>query len=121
NLDLGRLDSAYFYYTLSEEINTRTDNKYLLSLNYQGMSAYYSKLYEQTWDKHNLTESNNYALKLVELALELNNAERLLQGYEKVWKATQKLGDYKTALNYHIKHTDLKDSLFAKEKADQII
>lgn len=121
NLSLENLDSAHYYYKLSEEINTRTDNPYMLSFNYQGLSAYYVHRYEETQDRQYLRKSKDYGLKLVDLAMELNNGDRLLQGYEKVWNAARSLGDYKTALSYHVKYANLKDSLFTKDQSDQII
>lgn len=121
SLDIGKLNDAYNYYKKSEEINTRLDNDLMLAYNYQGLSAYYDHLEDQTGDRSLFLNSIEYGKKLVDLAIKIDNAERLLQGYNRVWDASYEFGDYKTAIEYHIKYSNLKDSLFKREQSDQII
>lgn len=121
HLDLGQLDSALYYYQHSKALNLETHDRYLLSYNYQGLSAYYQHHYQQSGNPEDLKQVQHYGGKLIELAKEMGDAERLMQGYDKVGAAAKDLGDYQAAYQNLLQYGQLRDSIFKKDQSDQLL
>lgn len=121
NLDQGKLQAAYDYYTSAKAMNEELGDLYELSYNYQGLAAYYDRLGQQTGNPADFYKSLEYAKGLVNLAHQMKSDERLLYGYERMADIYGMLEDFENALYITQKHSQLKDSLFNERQSEQIL
>jgi class 3 adenylate cyclase len=78
------------------------------------------KLTSKLNKEFNLDRSINYSLDAVKIAEEIDSKRPLIVFYNNLQEAYKEKGDYRKALEYHVKWAELKDSVFNKEKAKEI-
>ncbi len=84
-----------------------------LSMYYNDISNVYSSLNDND-------QAENFALKSLEIAKNLNVDIDLYDAYYSLTKIAEKNGDYKKAYEYHKKFDASRDSIFNSEKSRQI-
>ncbi len=107
------LDSAEFYYKKAVRIfNTPELEQYAAgALNNLGQIAY---------ERHKMTESKLYLEQALTLALKYKRASFQLAIYTSLSDMYKTSGNYKSAYEYYLKATAIKDSTLAKEKQETI-
>jgi len=69
---------------------------------------------------YNLNKSIEMHKKAILLAKNINLTGRILLVYEDISYTYKEMGNYKNAYEYHVKYTELKDSIFSIDKAKEI-
>ncbi len=70
--------------------------------------------------QYNLEQALNYTNRAIEISKEIGDDGNLISCYDNLGKIYLQYGDYENAFKYNIKKSDLKDSVFSKEKTKEI-
>lgn len=115
---------AHEYYTkalqLKEEINDKNGISSTLN-NLADLNNILAGLSADSNEKQQkYKQAINYALKSLTTAKEIGALFRQLEAYQYLSESYEGLNNPETALNYYLNYIEIKDSLFNKEKNEQI-
>lgn len=113
-LNLNQLDIAFKYGSEGLEIANALGDLI-------GQMSLQLSLAEINLAMGDLEQSKVYAEKGVAIAEDLEFLESALAGYEMLYRSNQQLQNYKEALHYHLKATEIKDSINDQKQYDLLV
>lgn len=111
--ETGQSDMAILMLERSLKLEKENRDKYGIALAYATLSELHFKA-----GNLRLSRMLNDSSKM--LAQEMNNPEVLIAAYENYYQLNKSAGNYKKALEYYVKLTSLKDSLFNQQLHKQL-
>lgn len=122
-VELNNIGECYFaldhyalaldYYNQSFSILTKLNDKHKLAISNNNQAEAHLKL-------NNYSKAISNGEKGIQLAKAVKSIEEEQRGYNIVYNSYSKLGNYKAALNYHIKFEEIKDSLLNEQKNTEL-
>lgn len=113
-LDEGKSDSAFIYLNQSLEYFEKIpDSDYVLSY-------YHQKLGESALLLNQLQEASGHLKIALELSIRVGAIPIQRDCYKGLKEVSEKLGEYKLAIEYARHYTNLQDSLFKEESAQKL-
>lgn len=111
----GKYDEALKQYDITYKLLLQTKPVDSLWLSYTAlnMGNAYTKIKDFTKAEKYLTDGCKYLEKV-------NDNMGVIDAYFNLFELSQAKGDYKNALNYHLKYIAIKDSTFTLEKSKQL-
>ena len=106
-------DKALDYQVQAVVFNNERNNQASLTYNYNTISEIYI-------NKGDLKQAEEYAHRMLALAIELKVPFRMVDAYGALTKVNKTMGRYDSALYYHELETSLSDSINNLEKSSQI-
>lgn len=112
-IEQEKYEEALGYSLASLEIEKEIGNKSQMCYTYISIAKNYSsrKQYSKAIENFKLA---------IDLAKEVNALKQLSEAYKNMSEVYQQMNSYKEALDYHQKHTEIKDSILNKESSGQI-
>ncbi|MEA2042273.1 MAG: tetratricopeptide repeat protein [Bacteroidota bacterium] len=106
-------EKSIFYYKKSIEILKKLEDKNGLSIAYLSLSEHFLLL-------NNHIRAKNYVEQALKLSEEINAKSNLMKGYLISAKIDSARNDFKSAYSTVLKYNTMRDTLFKKEKSEQI-
>lgn len=105
---------AIVYFNKAADIYRKNQNS-------NGYALCMRKIGEAQTDLENYTEAEQRIKESIGIGQSNGNAHLLLYGYQAMYKLLDKKGSYRSALEYHIKYTGIKDSLNSNKSNERSI
>ncbi|MCP5049387.1 MAG: tetratricopeptide repeat protein [bacterium] len=109
----GQYSQALKYHFKGLKIKAEIGYKKGIVLSYHNIGIIYRGLTQ-------FEKSLDYFRKALELSVEMNSRDVTKESYKELSKTYAAAGNYKKAFEYHTRYSDLKDTLFNKEKHNEI-
>ena len=112
-IEQKKYEEALEYTTRSLKIEEATGNKSQMSYAYMSIAKNY-------YDRNIYSKALENYMMAIKIAKEINALKQLSESYKAIADVHQKMNNYREAYDYHLKYTDIKDSILNKESSAQI-
>ncbi|MFC2104759.1 tetratricopeptide repeat protein [Bacteroidota bacterium] len=122
--DLKKFDTAFEFYNKALELRIKIDDKKGIASTYGSLASLNNKIAKQTNNNaeriKKYYEAIEYAKSGLNLSREIGVLYQEMDLYEVLYNSYEGLGKFNESLKYYKLRTELKDSLFNKDKNKQI-